>query len=510
MANLRVLAVGNSVVWGQGLNHSNKFASLLYSELTGIAWPNEDLLARSGAIIGLDKHGSPISTSDVPDRDARHEVPFNFPTILEQVGSVGDLEAKDVEVLILDGGINDVDVETILAKTLLSPETELEGPIRQHCFVDMDVLLKEARGRFPHAVILVLGYYPILSTKSNLNEVTVFLALKLLPFGILSEVVAKKAVRNALYFHRRQLHWLRRAVTEANSDRGLRGPGILFVHPAFSASNSVAAGDPFLFQPKRPSNILEWVKDVNQAIISSKKDRLPELLLQVEPEDPVAPKRRSACNIVYADDWGQRMKCRVASIGHPNEKGARRYADAILERFKRHQRLSVKDHVLRLTNEASPISVRKALERYGLRPQDGLRACMQHMFVDCIEVVIKTKNEDYAGTDHSVFLQVGDGWRWQLNESIFDLEFTNEFEKGRTGTYTIDPVMDSSRGPMHLSEIKEISLIKGKSLLPGGDWKPGSIVVRINGLEVFQSAINAELTNTSPIWVATDPGYPRK
>ena len=66
MSNVKVLAIGNAVVWGQGLRHSDKFATLFYRNLTGQEWPEEDMLARSGAIVGVGKDGDPISLSLVP------------------------------------------------------------------------------------------------------------------------------------------------------------------------------------------------------------------------------------------------------------------------------------------------------------------------------------------------------------------------------------------------------------------------------------------------------------
>ena len=71
------------------------------------------------------------------------------------------------------------------------------------------------------------------------------------------------------------------------------------------------------------------------------------------------------------------------------------------------------------------MNTQQALNRWGLRLQDGSRACMPHMTMDCIEVVIKTQDEPFAGTDNKIHFQVGPGWRWLLNEGILDLEFTN-------------------------------------------------------------------------------------
>src|SRR5262249_23487900 len=102
MANLRVLAVGDSVGWGPGVQHNDQFVRPFARAVTGAAWPEENLLAHSGAIIGVGQLGTPIPTDQVSDRGARGEVPVSFLTILEQVRSVEEMEAKNTDVLILN------------------------------------------------------------------------------------------------------------------------------------------------------------------------------------------------------------------------------------------------------------------------------------------------------------------------------------------------------------------------------------------------------------------------
>jgi len=503
----KLVAIGDSVVWGQGLRHADKFTTLFYRALTGREWPEEDMLARSGAIVGVGREGEPISPDLVPDQKARNEVPFDFPTILEQVDDA--IGAENTDIVILDGGINDV-LARVLSNT--DNEDELDAAIRAACYDGMLTVLQMARERFSRAVILVLGYYPLLSTHSDWHKSKIFMFFHG-QFGLIPDLVAKKVTCNALYFHRRQLYWLRRAVSEASQVRTLRGPGIIFVTPALSRDNSIFAGNPLLFQPNSPHDVDGWFNAVLNALASQDEPALFAKFREIEPSDAdqsVSAWRQPACDVVFHDDVPSRIKCWIAPIGHPNHAGARRYADAIGERFGCHRHLSLKPHFLRLAHRAPQISVRQSLERYGLRPEDGLRACMQHMTVDCIEVVIRTKDESFAGTDDWVHLQVGPGWRWRLNEGIFDLEFTDDFERGSIRAYTIDPVLDSNHGPLHLGDIQEIRLIKVHE--PGSvacDWKPQWIQVRVNGLEVFRSDIDAELTDNKPEWVAETPSYPR-
>jgi len=51
--------------------------------------------------------------------------------------------------------------------------------------------------------------------------------------------------------------------------------------------------------------------------------------LTVSPEDPMAAERHQACDLFETDIF-QREGCYRASAGHPNQRGAEAYADAIL------------------------------------------------------------------------------------------------------------------------------------------------------------------------------------
>lgn len=511
----KVIAVGDSVVWGQGLQHADKFASLFFQKLTGSALPEEDLHGHSGAIIGVHKAAKtiPVGLSAVSDFLAQHEVPLDAPTMLEQIGRVDDEAARLTDVVLLNGGINDIGVDTILSAGFDTAQAEhaLEIAIRTFCHDDMHTLVETARVKFPHALLLVLGYYPILSEDSNLDTIKVFLMSRfLLPIPV-SDALARQAIRNSMYFHRRQLYWSRRAVAEANADPALRGPGVVFVHPAFGIQNSVGAADSFLFAPIAPAHVQLWMQRFVDAIDKDNAEELLILALQLDAQEldnPVFQRRKAACDATFPDDIERRIRCRVAAIGHPNVAGAQHYAAAIAERYAHSRELRLRAHLQRLSGSVGPISTRTALERYGLDPRLGLRVTMQHMIVDCIQVTITTETTAFAGTDDNVFFDVG-GRRWLLNEDIFALDTANDFEAGGTGTYTIDPAMDTVHGSLHLGDIKEIRLTKQSALGVAGDWRPESIAVQINGLEMLRSAIDIELTMDNPTWVAENPGYPR-
>jgi glutathione S-transferase len=96
---------------------------------------------------------------------------------------------------------------------------------------------------------------------------------------------------------------LAEAVAAANAT--LASPRVFLADPGFTADNAVFAGDPWLFGL------------ANDALLS--------------PQDEVVGERRTACDLAFpATDWAARQQCYRASAGHPNVKGARKYAEAIL------------------------------------------------------------------------------------------------------------------------------------------------------------------------------------
>lgn len=509
MADMKVIAVGDSVVWGQGLQHGDKFVSRFFQQLTGAVWPEEELRAHSGASIDFTRGGPQTSAAQVADRASRGEVPVDVPTIREQVQAIGTEEGAQTTVVVVNGGINDVAINTIGLN--LPAENELEAAIRQACYDRMLSLLRNVRAKCPHAVVLVLGYYPIISDASAFDKMKLFVTLQsLFPFAT-PDLFVRKAARNFVYFHMRSLYWLRRVVTDVHDDAGLRGPGVVFVHPAFGAQNSVGANNSFLFEPNPPPNLALWIAGIVNAMTRGDQDRLLIEVARVSPQDPNDPvylKRKDGCKAVFANDLWTRMRCLVAANGHPNAAGAQRYADAMVERYTHYNVLAVRAHIQHLTHGAGTVGVKATLERYGLDPGRGLRACMQHMLVDCIEVTITTKSKPFAGTDDDVYFSVGGDRRWLLNEDIFALDITNDFEAGSTGTYTIDPTLDPAHGPLHLGDIAEIRLTKASPLGFAGDWEPSSIIVQVNGLEILNTDINVQLTGRRPTWVATHPSYP--
>jgi lysophospholipase L1-like esterase len=506
----RVVVAGDSVVWGQGLETDEKLHSILlreYPDVVGGAATisSADFRAHSGAVIdgGTLRHPSVVAT------ELWQEVPHDSPNIIEQIESIAVSQTDAhpmISLVILNGGINDINFRVIADP--FEDDERLDRSIRATCYVDMLKLLRTTRTRFPRATIVVLGYYPILSEHSSIRALQLTVALMLLragPIGpLVAEGIAKRSVRRFRLFHRRQLSWLRRAVTEMSNSPDTRGPGVLFAHPAFGPRNSVGAPESLLFSPTVP-------QDVEEAWAGFRRSPLSAILL-VEPGDPLSTRRRVACNALTTGV--ENLQCLVASLGHPNQAGARRYAETIATVLSRSRSVSLRSELTKMLGPHRALRLRTALNRYGFSNLTGsVRAFVQHLAVDCIDVTIRTRDERFAGTDHDVSLRLGQGWQWKLNESVFDGDIFNDFERGITTTYSIDPSDGIAARRLQLVDITELSLelqMATDALLtdPVASWRPEWIQVALNGHVVSYQRINKELTLDDHVW--TSPDFPHR
>jgi lysophospholipase L1-like esterase len=288
----RFVILGDSVTWGQGLNDSEKIHTIVASAMN--FKPSDIILtAHSGAVIG--------ATAKSTERAVNGEVPVPYPTILQQCrGFPGNNE--DVALVVVNGGINDVDFRFIINP--LTDPGDMHEAIFQHCYLDMKLLLTEIATRFsnPSARILLTSYYPILSRSSSITLVPTFLLLHgvVIPPFIVSanDLAFGRLVANCQQFWEESNACFVDAVDEVNVDLG--GSRILFVKIPFKDENAALATDP-------------WLWGINA---------------DLSVEDSMRDARHLACDI-DEPDLIQREICYRASAGHPNVAGAKQFADAI-------------------------------------------------------------------------------------------------------------------------------------------------------------------------------------
>jgi lysophospholipase L1-like esterase len=290
-----VLTFGDSVTWGQGLLDVHKFDRL---------YAGDALLPRSahsGAIIG--------SSADNSKQKEYPEVPVPYPSAWQQVAAVEDW--TDVDMTIINGGINDVSLTRILNPVV--PADHIGGLTQQFCLSEMTKLLTSLTAHLtkPGARVAVIGYYPILSEQSSFeNEKQPRWLMESHGVATSSTVTGQtldiatlvpRVVENCITFWKVSTESLKSAVDAVNA-----GPGpakCLFIDTGFDEANA-------LWGP----NSLLW-----------------ELSPSLDPEDEVTELRSRACDALYGDlvhlpEWGQWAACNHASVGHPNVQGAAQIA----------------------------------------------------------------------------------------------------------------------------------------------------------------------------------------
>ncbi len=299
----RMVVLGDSVQWGQGLAEHQKFHSLVQAALAarmGNIGVHKTVLAHSGAIVGAG--GTFLDTRTLPPIDG--EVPTFYPTIMQQCDAFQD-SPETVNLVLVDGGINDVSVLSLL-NPFFRP-TALRTRINTYCYEHMKLLLEKITddNKFASATVVVTGYFPIVTEDTDIR----LLEAKLIAFGVELAVPADgwamsrlkaNLVNLSRIFVEESRAKLRAAVDETNAALE-GGPRIYFADPGFSRQNAVLASDP-------------WLWGINP-------DHSPQ-------DDLVAGSRRVACNLNRARTVFE--VCEAASIGHPNPRGAQEYAEAII------------------------------------------------------------------------------------------------------------------------------------------------------------------------------------
>jgi lysophospholipase L1-like esterase len=297
LGGIMMLTLGDSVTWGQGLIDDHKFDRI---------YGGDKLLPRSahsGAVIGSEKDNS--------NQKEHPEVPVPYPSLWQQALGVRDWSGTDL--VILNGGINDVSLTRILNPWIQADQ--IAQLTKQFCSAEMTDLLASLGSRVaPNTRIAVIGYYPILSNKSDpMNEKQPRMLLEM--HGVATASVAVNAtvdlasifpriIENSLTFWKASNEALKEAVAEANQILG--SDMCHFVDSGFTEANSLWAPEPLL-----------W-----------------ELTPDLDAQDEVKPLRDRACAACYGDlvhlpTWGQWYTCCRASVGHPNVDGAAQIAAQI-------------------------------------------------------------------------------------------------------------------------------------------------------------------------------------
>ncbi len=328
--DFNMLVVGDSHIAGQGLKTQNKFYFLVRDWLERDAFAskrkvNLKVKAHGGSRLNLhdDELAKMQKAGDDITKYHYSEANISQPSIHMQIDDARREypSGETVDLVMLSGCITDV-----LVGNIVNPAVSLKKlrrDIASYCGTAMQGILEHITETFPRAQVVVVGYFPIVSRKSDLKKLTAYF-LRIISFPrclqcMFTNVVTRNLVMKPLRskFARRSDIWLRdsdRAITEAMDRVNLRltKPRIHYVQSPIPADRSYG----------------------------TKQTLLWEVELDQHPDDETYDERKAGCAAVFSElkyqHYGRlsRRMCELSSVAHPNIEGSRAFADAIKGKLK--------------------------------------------------------------------------------------------------------------------------------------------------------------------------------
>ena len=380
-----ILAVGDSVMWGQGLREEEKFYSLIGNEIRSYIKEktSKDIpvvvhvgAAHSGAVIGARNDNEAVTK--LPG-----EIPSSIPTIIKQVENYRPTLNK-IDLILVDGCINDVNFRTIVDLDLYYYD-EFEAILEKHCYQDMVSLLDKIKSAInswgnsfrsvgayydtSQVKIVVTGYFKVISEGPEGTDMSK-IHQKIKDTYSIQDSKQHILSKRWEHFVSSSNKFLQNAVNKANE--GQKHPIFFFVTPDFKDLNALFASNPFLWGASEktikvclpaPKSWIRWgiflllpfPITLGYALVGNKiclTESVPD------PVDNVKDSRRIACDQEYGGpisndeyfysastipglrkDLETREKlqkkiedlygCYLASLAHPNTAGAQAYAQAV-------------------------------------------------------------------------------------------------------------------------------------------------------------------------------------
>jgi hypothetical protein len=362
----KMVAIGDSLMWGQGLSQFEKFPYLVRERLEDMLGGRDvemTVLAHSGAVIGANQS---IDIND-PKRNLHGEIPRDQPTIRELMNMyTGD--PQDVNLVLIDGCINDITGRWVAPPRGVTAEggplggisfkdpnmrLQFREEISEFCYRDMKVLLQEAASKFNNREtrIVVTGYYQVISDRTdfrNAAQIIQWLTSGIeLPFPIEPRLSRDQLIFNRQLFQMDSNRNLKRAVNEVNIELWNAGnqPSSIGANQANSILRQPADDEPpatgnpfqhvnpcFLEEPRPiPARIaFACPRYTYDNAMYAPNSFIFQLDRALAPTDSVRTERLSACDAIEHASLQDFFACNVASTGHANQNGALAYADAIM------------------------------------------------------------------------------------------------------------------------------------------------------------------------------------
>ena len=322
-----LLIVGDSVIWGQGLEEKDKF----YTHTA--EWLRKEAFGKPRAVNLKVKAHSGSTLKFHPDEAEKYkkagrnetdpfkpEVNVGFPSSWRQIEVAADeylAEGKSgADLVMICGGITDITTSRVFNPK--GDDDELRAEVRRYCRDHMFDVLELAANKNPKAAMAVIGYFPAI-TPYSANGKMLNAWLETLSFPRTLKAFVNNPVVRPMIFNKLKKRGIERSrIWLEESDKNLKAAveainekfhsrRAVFVQTPLKEENAAEAPNTLLFRMGKGGVVADSVAHER---IRQCREALPELKRSTGIDYPV-------------------RLCEVAAIGHPNPAGAKAYAEAI-------------------------------------------------------------------------------------------------------------------------------------------------------------------------------------
>lgn len=325
---VEMLVVGDSFIWGQGLNEQDKIYSIVAEAIRrGDVGPRRDVnvkvKAHSGSTI---RFNEPERTKyQRAGRKEEHPMPpevnVGFPSMWRQVEIAAEEYKTNsiagADLIIVSGGITDIAVTELLNP--FSDINKLPDLIAKYCRVEMSELMRHMIANHPNAQIAVLGYFPIIVEASQNSRLLkawlesmkfprLFQPILNNPAGrkVFFSRIKQKAVERSRLWHELSTKELAAAVDRINDEYGTRRA--IFVPSPLTDEHAAETPNTKLFRIRSNGS-------TEDPLYEQRKRECRESLAVLKRETKIDHPVRN---------------CEIAAIAHPNADGSRMYAESVI------------------------------------------------------------------------------------------------------------------------------------------------------------------------------------
>jgi hypothetical protein len=167
---LTMLTLGDSAMWGNGLNPLNKYSHQVAQDVADHTGRTVNFVTYAHSGANLSTNTGVYEPLEPPDKGVPPgDLNAGLPTTIQQEGCAAENpDSKNAEILLLNGCINDVSALAIALPFPFSGVTadDITQRSRRQCS-EMLNLLRDTKERFPKATIIVSNYWRIISDRSS-------------------------------------------------------------------------------------------------------------------------------------------------------------------------------------------------------------------------------------------------------------------------------------------------------------------------------------------------------